>query len=52
METDESDEPKSIHWKHSFKILMYSMEDYVRQWANRERQDMDTLSDTVIVDTN
>ena len=24
-------EPKSINWKHNFKILMYSVEDYARQ---------------------
>jgi hypothetical protein len=36
-------EPKSINWKHNFKILMDSVEDYARQWAKREK-DFDTLS--------
>ena len=30
-------EHKSINWKHNFKILMDSVEDYVRQWAKREK---------------
>jgi hypothetical protein len=37
-------EPKSINWKHNFKILMDSVEDYARQWAKR---DLDTLSECV-----
>ena len=36
-------EPKSINWKHDFKILMDSVENYARQWAKREK-DFDTLS--------
>jgi hypothetical protein len=36
--------PKSINWKHNFKILMDSVEDYTRQWAKREKEDLDTLS--------
>ena len=40
-------EPKSINWKHNFKILMDSVEDYARQWANREKEDVDTLSEWV-----
>ena len=36
-------EPKSINWKHNFKIL--SVEDYARQWAKREKEDLDTLSE-------
>ena len=31
-------EPKSINWKHNFKILMDSVEDYARQWAKLERR--------------
>jgi hypothetical protein len=31
-------EPKSINWKHNFKILMDSVEDYARQWAKREKK--------------
>jgi hypothetical protein len=38
-------EPKSINWKHSFKILMDSVEDYATQWAKREKEDLDTLSE-------
>ena len=38
-------EPKSINWKHNFKILMDSVEDYARQWAKREKEDVDTLSE-------
>ena len=33
-------EPKSINWKHNFKILMDSVEDYARQWAKREKEDL------------
>ena len=40
-------EPKSINWKHNFKILMDSVEDYARQWAKREKGDLDTLSEWV-----
>ena len=28
-------EPKSINWKHNFKILMDSVEDYARELAKR-----------------
>ena len=38
-------EPKSINWKHNFKILMDSVEDYARQWEKREKEDLDTLSE-------
>ena len=40
-------EPKSINWKHNIKILMDSVEDYARQWAKREKEDLDTLSEWV-----
>ena len=39
-------EPKSMNWKHNFKILMDSVEDYARQWAKRE-EDLYTLSEGV-----
>jgi len=29
------------------KILMDSVEDYARQWAKREKEDLDTLSECV-----
>jgi RAB protein geranylgeranyltransferase component A len=38
---------KSINWKRNFKILMDSVEDYARQWAKREKEDLDTLSEWV-----
>ena len=38
-------EPKSINWKHNFKIIMDSVEDYARQWENREKEDLYTLSE-------
>jgi hypothetical protein len=38
-------EPKSINRKHNFKIL--SVEDYARQCAKREKEDLDTLSQWV-----
>jgi len=38
-------EPKSINWKYNFKILMDSVEDYARQWAKREKESLDTLSE-------
>ena len=34
-------EPKSIKWKHNFKIIMDSIENYARQ---HEKEDLDTLS--------
>ena len=40
-------EPKSINWKHNFKILMDSVEDYAIQWAKREKEELDTLSEWV-----
>ena len=40
-------EPKSINWKHNFNILMDSVEDCARQWAKREKEDLDTLSEWV-----
>jgi hypothetical protein len=40
-------EPKSINWKHSFKILIDSVEDYARQWAKHEKEDLYTLSEWV-----
>ena len=39
-------QPKSINWKHNFKILD-SVEDYARQWAKREKEDLYTLSEWV-----
>ena len=36
---------KSINWKHNFKMIMDSVEDYARQWAKREKEDLDTLSE-------
>ena len=40
-------EPKSIIWKHNFKILIDSVEDYARQLAKPEKEDCDTLSEWV-----
>ena len=34
-------EPKSVKWKHYFKILMDSIENYARE---HEKEDLDTLS--------
>jgi hypothetical protein len=30
---------ESINWKHNFKILMDSVEDYARQFAKHEKED-------------
>ena len=38
-------EPKTTNWKHNFKILMDYVEDYARQWAKREKENLDTLSE-------
>ena len=38
-------EPKYINWKHNFKILMDSVEDYARQRAQREKEDLDNISE-------
>jgi hypothetical protein len=32
-------ESKSINWKHNFKILMDSVEDYARHCEKREKED-------------
>ena len=40
-------EPKSINWKHNFKILMDSVEDYAGTWAKPKKEDLDTLSEWV-----
>jgi hypothetical protein len=40
-------EPKSINWKHNYEILMDSVEDYARQLAKREKEDLDILSEWV-----
>jgi hypothetical protein len=37
--------PISINWKHNFKILMDSVQDYARPWAKREKEDLDTHSE-------
>ena len=44
-------EPKSINWKHTFEILMYSVEDYVRPWTKREKEDIDIISGWVQIKT-
>ena len=36
-------EPQFINWKRNFKLLMNPVEYYVRQWAKREKEDIDTL---------
>jgi hypothetical protein len=36
-------EAKSIYRKHNLNILMDSVEDYVRQWAQRQKEDLDTF---------
>jgi hypothetical protein len=38
-------QPKSINWKYNFKILMDSVADYARQWAKREKENVETLSE-------
>ena len=38
-------EPKSINWKHNFRFLMDSVEDYATQWEKRKKEDLDTLSE-------
>jgi 4-alpha-glucanotransferase len=40
-------EPKSINWKHNFKILIDSVEDYARLWTRREKEELYTLSEWV-----
>jgi hypothetical protein len=41
-------EPKSINWTHNFKIIIDYVDDYARQWAKREKEDLDALSGWVI----
>ena len=40
-------EPKCINWKQTFTIIMDSIDDYTRQWAKREKEDLDTLFEWV-----
>ena len=40
--------PKSINCKHNFTIIMDSVDDYARQWANREKEDLHTHSKWVM----
>ena len=40
-------ETNSINWKHNFKFLMDSVEDYAQQWAKREKKDLHSLSEWV-----
>jgi hypothetical protein len=42
-------EPKSINWKHNFKILMDSVKDYARQWTKRGKEDLDTLCEWSLI---
>jgi hypothetical protein len=43
-------EPKSISWKNSFKIRMYSVEDYVRRWTKREKKTYILFPESVDLD--
>jgi hypothetical protein len=36
-----------INWKHNFKILIDSVEDYARLWTRREKEELYTLSEWV-----
>ena len=40
-------EPQPINWKQNFKLLMDSVEDYAKDWAKREKVEVDTLSEWV-----
>ena len=40
-------EPQNINWKQNFKLLMDSVEDYAKNWAKREKVEVDTLSEWV-----
>jgi len=40
-------EPQSINWKYNFKVLMESVEYYVRKWTKREKEEADTPSEWV-----
>jgi len=40
-------EPKSINWKHNFKIRMDSVDDYARLWAKREKEDLDNRLESI-----
>jgi hypothetical protein len=37
----------TINWKHNLTTLMDFVEDYTRQWAKREKEDLYTLSEWV-----
>jgi hypothetical protein len=42
--------PQHINWKHNFKIIMDSVEDYARRWIKREVDqdpELESLSDWV-----
>ena len=40
-------EPQPINWKYNFKILMDAVEDYARQWAKREKEEVESLSEWI-----
>ena len=37
-------EPQFINWNYSFKMCMDSVENYVRKWIKREKEEVDSLS--------
>ena len=40
-------EPQTFTWRQNFKIIMDSVEDYVRLWAKLEKADENTLSEWI-----
>ena len=40
-------EPHSLSWKYNLKIIMDSLEEYARKWANKEEVELDALSEWV-----
>ena len=38
-------ETQPINWKQNFKLLMDSVEVYAKDWAKREKVEVDTLSE-------
>jgi hypothetical protein len=40
-------EPRSFNWRHNFVSIMNAVEDHAELWAEREKGELDTLSEWV-----
>ena len=40
-------EPQPINWNYNFKLFMDAVKDYARQWAKREKEQLESLSEWI-----